>query len=451
VTKASGYRADIDGLRAVAILPVLLFHAGVAGFSGGFVGVDIFFVISGYLITGIIAREIDEGRFSILKFYERRARRIMPALLPTIAVVLVVAAWLYLPSDFPSVPRSALAATWFLSNVSFFAETGYFQGGAETKPLLHTWSLAIEEQFYIGFPILLMLVARHLPRWRKPVVLGIALFSFAIAWWTQAKGDGFAFYLLPPRAWELFTGALLALGAVPPVRMQGAREAVALVGLAMIAVAVFAYDRHTVFPGVTALLPVLGAAALIHCAPGTVAGRLLATRPLVAVGLISYSLYLCHWPLIVFVEYAQDARLSGWQSLAVILAAFAIATLSWWFVERPFRDRSRFGRRAIFTLTGGCVGGDDDAGRLAAAFPAGGRAHGGRCRRRQPLSRALPRQRRQPRAAGLHPGRAGAGDIFAMGRQPWRGARLRALATGGAAGPIADPAHAIQLCAGAGL
>ena len=352
---AAGYRADIDGLRAIAVLPVLFYHAGVAGFGGGYVGVDIFFVISGYLITGILAREIDAGQFSILNFYERRARRIMPALMAMIAVVLAAAAFLYLPGDFEAVPRSAIAATAFLSNVFFFLDVGYFMGGAETKPLLHTWSLAVEEQFYIGFPILLMLVARFAARWRTAIVAGIALISFAWALATQAGQSGFAFYLLPPRAWELFVGALLALGAVPVVENRVAREALAAAGLAAIAFAVVTLDRLSVFPGMNALYPVLGAAALIHAAPGTWTGRLLAWRPLTAIGLISYSLYLVHWPLIVFTEYARDETLTGGASAAVVALSIGLAALSWRFIERPFRQRARFGRGAIFAGTGAAM------------------------------------------------------------------------------------------------
>jgi peptidoglycan/LPS O-acetylase OafA/YrhL len=347
VHRESVYRADIDGLRAVAILPVLLFHAGVPGFGGGYVGVDVFFVISGFLITSIIAREIDEGRFSILRFYERRARRIMPALTAVIAAVLAVSAILYLPQDFALVPRSALAAIGFVSNLLFFTETGYFQGGAETKPLLHTWSLAVEEQFYIGFPVLLLLVARFVPAWRIAVVAGIAILSFAIAVATQSDGSGFAFYWLPPRAWELFVGALLALGAVPAIKARPVREVAAWCGLAAIAAAVLLYDSKTVFPGVAALPPVLGAAALLHCAPGTAAGRLLSTRALTFIGLISYSLYLWHWPVAVFTQYATDAPLGGWTSVAVIAASVALATLSWRFVEQPFRRPSNLGSAAV--------------------------------------------------------------------------------------------------------
>ncbi|WP_088184465.1 acyltransferase family protein [Sphingobium sp. Z007] len=353
---AGRYRRDIDGLRALAILPVLLFHAHVPGFSGGYVGVDIFFVISGYLITGIIAREVDDGRFSLVRFYERRFRRIMPALALMILVVLGCAAWLYLPGDLEGVPRSALAATLFASNLWFFTDTGYFSGGADVKPLLHTWSLAVEEQYYIGFPILLMLLARYAPRWRTGVVTAIAAGSLALAIVMQRDTSGFTFYLLPTRAWELFAGALLALGAVPVIRARWLREAIAGCGLIAVVLAVALYDRTTTFPGFTALAPVLGAAALIHAAPGTHIGRMLGWRPLVGVGLISYSLYLWHWPLIVFTEYATDRALAGGTQIAIIGASLLAGTLSWRLVECPFRDSRRVPARAIFLFTGAAMG-----------------------------------------------------------------------------------------------
>jgi peptidoglycan/LPS O-acetylase OafA/YrhL len=349
------YRRDIDGLRAIAILPVLLFHAHVPGFSGGYVGVDIFFVISGFLITGIIAREVDTDGFSLTRFYERRFRRIMPALSLMILVVLGCAAWLYLPGDLESVPRSALAATLFASNLWFFTDTGYFSGGADVKPLLHTWSLAVEEQYYIGFPILLMLLTRFAPRWRTAAIAALAVGSLALAIAMQRDTSGFTFYLLPTRAWELFAGALLALGAIPTLRSRWLKEVVSGCGLAAIVFAVIAYDRTTVFPGVTALAPVLGAAALIHAAPGTRIGAILGWRPMVGVGLISYSLYLWHWPLIVFTEYATDMPLAGITRVAVIAAALLAGMLSWRFVERPFRDSHRMPARAIFRLTGAAM------------------------------------------------------------------------------------------------
>ncbi len=334
---------------------MLLFHAHVPGLSGGYVGVDIFFVISGYLITGIIAREVDERRFSLIRFYERRARRILPALTVMILAVLGGAAWLYLPGDFQGVPRSALAATLSLSNLYFYATTGYFAGGADTKPLLHTWSLAVEEQFYIAFPLMLMLIARFLPRGRTMVLAIAALGSLALSIAMARDTSGFAFYLPATRAWELLAGGLIATGAVPSIRARAAREGLALTGLVAILCAILLFDKHTAFPGGAALLPVLGAAALLHAAPGSAIGRLLSVPPLRWIGLFSYSLYLWHWPVIVFGEYATDAALSGWRSAVAILFAMLLAVLSWHFVERPFRDSRTVPVSRLFALAGGAI------------------------------------------------------------------------------------------------
>lgn len=350
------YRRDIDGLRSLAVLSVLFFHTHTPGFSGGYVGVDIFFVISGFLITGILVRDMNQGRFSLVRFYERRARRILPALLVMIAVVYVAAAFFYLPGDFEGVPRSGLITLLFLSNFWFIFKTGYFAGGSETMPLLHCWSLAVEEQFYIGFPLLLWLLARYCPpHYRNPGVAAVALISFIWAWLTQADGDGIAFYMLPPRAWELFTGALLALGVVPEFRAGLIRQLAAFAGLGAIITSIYFYNHNTLFPGTSALLPVMGAALLIHCAPGTLVGRALSLRLPVAIGIISYSLYLWHWPLIVFVEYVQDISLAGWTRVAVIAVTFILAWASWRFVEQPFRNPARFDRRQIFLASASAI------------------------------------------------------------------------------------------------
>ena len=350
------YRPDIDGLRALAVLPVLLFHAGVPGFSGGYIGVDIFFVISGYLITGIIAREIDAGQFSILTFYERRARRILPALLAVIAFVLIAASWLFLPGDFAGVAPSALAAIGFLANVWLFTQAGYFQAEAETMPLLHTWSLGVEEQFYIGVPILFLLLARYAPRWRLASLIVLTMISFGWAVAKQADPDGFAFYLLPTRGWELLAGSLLALGAIPAVRTRWLAEGICALALGAIVWATITYDNNTVFPGVAALAPVLAASALIHCAPGTWAGRLLSLKGPVAIGLISYSLYLWHWPLIVFWQYRLDGAMTGLHSAGLIALSLAIAWASWRFIEQPFRDRTRFPAHRLWRWSGAGIG-----------------------------------------------------------------------------------------------
>ncbi len=350
------YRPDIDGLRALAVLPVVLYHAKVPGFSGGFIGVDIFFVISGFLITGIIAREVDAGEFSILTFYERRARRILPALLAMIAFVLIAASWLFLPHDFAGVAPSALAAIGFMANVYLFTQTGYFQASSQVTPLLHTWSLGVEEQFYIGLPILFILIVRTMPAWRLKAVIVLALISFVWAVFKQADSDGFAFYMLPTRAWEMFAGSLLAMGMVPAIRRRWIAEVICAAAVAAIVAATVLYDRHTVFPGVAALVPVLAAAALIHAAPGTRTGQILSMKGPVWIGLISYSLYLWHWPLIVFWRYTLDEKLTGLHSAALIAVSIAVAWLSWRFIERPFRSKARFPAKRIWQWSAGGIG-----------------------------------------------------------------------------------------------
>ncbi|AWW72808.1 acyltransferase [Erythrobacter sp. KY5] len=350
------YRPDIDGLRALAVLPVLLYHAGLPGFSGGYVGVDMFFVISGFLITGIIVREVDTGTFSILDFYERRARRILPALLAMIALVLIAASWLFLPGDLESVGPSALAAVLFVANVWLFTETGYFQADGETTPLLHTWSLGVEEQFYIAMPVAIIVIARTMPERRNALLMLAAMISFVWAVVKQADSDGFAFYMLPTRAWELLAGSLLALGIVPQIKRRWLAEVVCAGALALIALSVVIYDKATVFPGVAALAPVIAAAALIHCAPGTWTGRLLSLKGPVAIGLISYSLYLWHWPLIVFWSYVQSDKLTIVDTVGLIAVSLAIAWASWRFVEQPFRNKSRFPAQRIWRWSLGGMG-----------------------------------------------------------------------------------------------
>jgi peptidoglycan/LPS O-acetylase OafA/YrhL len=335
------YRPDIDGLRGLAVLAVVLFHADLDSFSGGFVGVDIFFVISGYLITALITEDIRQGRFSLLAFYERRIRRILPALFAVLACSAVAAALLLMPEEFESFGRSLVAATLFASNILFWQESGYFDAPAETKPLLHTWSLAVEEQFYIVFPLFLLFVFRFLKgrwvAWTLPVVL----ISFALSVWGVEHRPEATFYLAPTRAWELLLGALLALGVVPPLRGPHLRETAALLGMGLIAWSVFTFSSQTPFPGPQALLPSVGAALLIHAGasgPSWV-GRRLSTRPAVFVGLISYSLYLWHWPLLVFAKSYAIRALSAAETAAVVALAVVAAILSWHLIERPFRTR----------------------------------------------------------------------------------------------------------------
>jgi peptidoglycan/LPS O-acetylase OafA/YrhL len=350
---SSRYRPDIDGLRALAILPVLLFHYRVPGFSGGFVGVDVFFVISGYLIAGLIYGEMRDGRFSILEFYERRVRRIFPALFLVLMACTVAAAFLFFPSDFSRYAKSLFATAFFASNIEFWRELGYFDISAEMKPLLHLWSIAVEEQFYVLFPAILLLVSGRSKARALVTVALILVASLAFSIYAVKAGPAFAFYMLPSRAWELMLGAVVAIGAFPSVS-RPLREALAGLGVAMIAASVFLYTKATPFPGAAALLPCVGTALVIYAGQAaTSVNRALSTRPLVFVGLISYSLYLWHWPLAVFTRAALQRDVTARETVALIAVAFALAWASWRYVERPFRAKSFHPPR--WTLLGGAL------------------------------------------------------------------------------------------------
>jgi len=342
------YRSEIDGLRTVAILPVLLFHAGIPYIGGGYVGVDVFFVISGYLITKIISEEMLAGRFRISNFYERRIRRILPCFFVVLIASAIAASLLFLPRDFDAFCKSAVSAIFFASNFKFYREAGYFDAAADTKPLLHTWSLAVEEQFYIFFPIALYCLYRWAPKRVLHVLVPVAILSFALSVWATTRAPVFNFFLAPTRIWELFVGSFLALGIFPDLKNKSLREAFAVLGVGLIAWAIFAFHPETPFPGANALFPVIGAALIIYASQGTMVGRVLSLRPIVFIGLISYSLYMWHWPIIVFTKYYLLHSLGGWESVAVIVASLVLATLSWHFIERPFRTKGVVTRRTIF-------------------------------------------------------------------------------------------------------
>ena len=360
-TKKSWYRPDIDGLRALAIIPVVLFHADIAGFSGGFVGVDIFFVISGFLITSILLRELKEERFSLTTFFERRLRRIVPALTVMIMGVLAAGYVIVLfPIDYIDMGQSALAQAVFLANVFFFRQNDYFTESAELMPFLHTWSLSVEEQFYIVFPILLLLLWRFAKKLLLPAVLLIALTSIFLSYywsgvigsngfdlplipaiWNGATFSEAAFYLLPTRAFELMVGALIAIGGWR-LSHQKLAEGVGLLGLGACIYAIVFFSESTTWPGLAALVPTLGAGALIVANTGnrTAAGSLLAFPIFVWVGLISYSLYLWHWPVFVLAKHHwQRLELTTLETSGLIVLSFLLAYTSYRLVETPFRDK----------------------------------------------------------------------------------------------------------------
>ncbi len=356
---ALGYRADIDGLRAVAVVPVLLFHAGFPAFGGGFVGVDVFFVISGYLITAHILGDSDAGRFSVLDFYARRIRRIFPALFAMLLGTAAVGLLVLLPGDLVDLGREMSAATALASNVLYWREAGYFEAAAGQKLLLHTWSLAVEEQFYLALPIALLLLHRAGGTRLRDYTAAACLLSFLLAVWGVQHAPSAAFYSAPARAWELLLGSLLAMGVVPPPGRQGVRDALSMEGLGLIAVGVFAYSAGTPFPGAAALPPCVGAALVIHAGVGgrSLAGRVLSARPIVFTGLISYSLYLWHWPLLVFARSLAGRGLTWAETLAVLALSVAVAAASWRWIERPFRGRRPLLSRApLFAAAGLAIG-----------------------------------------------------------------------------------------------
>jgi len=330
------YRPEIDGLRAVAVVPVILFHGGISGFSGGFVGVDVFFVISGYLITSILLREMGQGRFSLWRFWERRARRILPALV-LVMVCCIPFAWMWmLPDQYLAFSRSLIAVSVFASNILFWRESGYFAAAAEEKPLLHTWSLAVEEQFYILFPLAVLLIWRL---GRRALIAAIALaglLSLGLSQYAAHASPAANFYLLPTRAWELMAGALCAL-ALDRRGVPGS-DALAGLGLALILGAVVVFDGATPFPSVWALVPVGGTVLIVLFArPGGSVARGLSWRPVVAVGLISYSAYLWHQPLFAFARVRSLGVPDTWLMLGLAVLSLGLAALSWRLVEQPFR------------------------------------------------------------------------------------------------------------------
>jgi peptidoglycan/LPS O-acetylase OafA/YrhL len=349
------YRADIDGLRALAIIPVLFYHVGVPGFAGGFAGVDVFFVISGYLICGMIDADIKGGAFSLGNFYKRRILRILPALFVMFLVTSVLAYTYCLPVELEEYSKSLASAVGSVSNIYFASTAGYFDAPAATKPLLHTWSLGVEEQFYLIAPLMLLLAYRFLPKLARPLFAIIAVVSFAAAVLVSYRNTDFIFYLTPFRAWELMLGALLAIGFFPVPETGLGRNLCGSAGLLLVLGAVVFGSASAPLLAVTSVASI-GSALLIASGERgpSMAGRLLSLRPIVFIGLISYSLYLWHWPLIVFQRtdglLVADAS-STVTELVLIVTSIAVACLSWKFVELPFRAKARdTSKAAVFGI-----------------------------------------------------------------------------------------------------
>jgi peptidoglycan/LPS O-acetylase OafA/YrhL len=356
------YRKDIDGLRGVAVLLVLFDHLRTR-WTGGYVGVDVFFVISGFLISSQILSEVHAGGFSIVSFYERRIRRIFPALLCMMLVVGVLAYRYQLPSELEAYARSSIAALLSVSNMLFWHQASYFDAQSAVKPLLHTWSLAVEEQFYLFFPMFLLLIRRWNAKRVEACLWIVAGCSFAAACFYARRDPAMAFFFAPLRAWELLIGTIVSQEYLPAIRGRVGRNAAAAAGLAMILLAGWFYTERTSFPGVTALVPCVGAALIILAGKaagekgGSAVGRLLAWKPIAFVGLISYSLYLWHWPLLVFQRTSSlliDRPIESKETkLVVLVASLMVATLSWLLVETPSRKGGlRPGRAVLFAVNG---------------------------------------------------------------------------------------------------
>jgi len=347
------YRAEIDGLRAIAILAVVFFHLG-AHCPGGYIGVDIFFVISGYLITSLILRDLRLTNFSLVDFWQRRIRRIIPALSFSILTVLAAGWLLLLPSDYVALGKSAIAQAFMVANVYFWRGDNYFAAESQSEPLMHTWSLSVEEQFYLIFPFILIVFFRF-PSLRTPrsilalLICGVMM-SFALSIYGMKVKPQATFYLLPTRAWELGVGAIIA--ALPHASLphgRRVREWSSWAGLLAIVMPIWLYDESTPFPGLAAIPPCLGAALIIWAnspvsaaPPINIVARVLSSKPFVLVGLISYSLYLWHWPVIVYWKYwkPETEPVTKLEMTGMFFIGLAFAVASWKFIEMPFRKKT---------------------------------------------------------------------------------------------------------------
>lgn len=356
-----GYRAEIDGLRAIAIVPVILFHAGFEIFSGGFIGVDVFFVISGYLITSIIMAEMDEGRFSLVKFYERRARRILPALFLAILISIVLAYFILLPHQIKDLSQSIVSAALFLSNYFFYLETDYFNEFTNKAPLLHTWTLAVEEQFYITFPLLLMMFYRFGKGKLNLIILSLLFLSLSSAIITFKSNPSLAFYSTHTRAWELMVGCFLAVNRerflIFSNQFNATRfnivsyEILGLIALSGIIFSIFFFNNKTPHPSALTLIPVCSTALLLLIGDNTdFVKKILSCEALVFIGLLSYSLYIFHQPVISFLyhspfssHYPSDTLFS----IVVILITFILSYFSYFYFEKPIRFSRKIGKRGI--------------------------------------------------------------------------------------------------------
>lgn len=346
------YRPDIDGLRAVAVLLVVLFHLDI-GMPGGYVGVDVFFVVSGYLITGIIKRELERGEFTFATFYGRRARRILPAQMLMLMTSSVAACAFLLPTALERFAKSVAAVLLSVSNFWFWSKGGYFDPPSVMAPMLHTWSLGVEEQFYVLLPLIFVIAYRYRPLWVKWLFLFGAAATFGAASWFVTSRTPEVFYLSPFRAWEFLLGGMLVYWTLPEVTSGLQKQSIALVGLLCVVVPGFLYSGSTVFPGPMAAIPCMGAALLIWIGSidETFVGKFLKNPAIVFLGLISYSLYLWHWPVLVFAKHFSTNNLNLESRLGIGFVSIVLASFTWKFVETPFRSKALISnRKAWYSL-----------------------------------------------------------------------------------------------------
>jgi peptidoglycan/LPS O-acetylase OafA/YrhL len=352
------YRREIDGVRALAVVPVIFFHAGFSLFSGGFFGVDVFFVVSGYLITTIIVAEMELGAFSLSKFYEKRARRILPALFVMMLITLVAAWFWLLPADFKSYSQTLVAVPLFVSNILFWLTSSYFDTASEFKPLLHTWSLAVEEQYYIFFPIFILLTWKLGRKWIFSLLLLIGTLSILTAQWGSLNTPSFNFYSLITRGFEIIIGALSVFyrPSLKPIAIS-IHQLASIIGLLLVLYAIFVFDKSTPSPSLFSLIPTIGTALiLVFANDKTLVGQLLGHKFFVGIGLISYSAYLWHQPVLAFARLTSSESLNYMTLMALSLSSLLLGYISWKFVETPFRSSSWISltkfKILIFSFTG---------------------------------------------------------------------------------------------------
>ena len=363
------YRNEIDGLRAIAILSVIFFHADFTFFRGGFVGVDVFFVISGYLIANIILSEIKQGSFSLLVFYERRARRIIPALFFVILCTLPFIWSLMLPSDLKNFSLSLIATALFASNVFFWLSSGYFDTSSYLKPLIHTWSIAVEVQFYIIFPFILIFFLKFARKFIFLFFLLLAIISLVVAQWSSKSYPYFNFYLLPTRLFEIISGVLicffipnkynLALTSKSDFYKKLTDQSLSIFGLVLVIYSIIKFDKEVPLPSLYTLVPIIGTVLVIVFANNkTLVGKILSNKLFSGIGLISYSAYLWHQPIFAIARYqSYDGRLTSKFILIILIIIFFLAFLSWKYIEKPFRARKVVTSKMfiLFTILGSVI------------------------------------------------------------------------------------------------